>query len=45
VIGKALDRLRTAKYYTKLDIQDTYHNVRIKERDEWKTTFTTKYGT
>jgi len=40
-----LDRLRTAKYYTKVDIKDAYHNVRIKERDEWKTTFTTKYGT
>jgi len=43
--GEALDRLRTAKYYTKLDIKDAYHNVRIKEGDEWKTTFTTKYGT
>jgi len=28
-----------------LDIKDAYHNVRIKEGDEWKTTFTTKYGT
>jgi len=34
-----------AKYYTKLDIKDAYHNVRIKEGDQWKTTFTTKYGT
>jgi len=45
MIGEAWDRLRTAKYYTKLDIKDAYHNVRIKEGDEWKTTFTTKYGT
>jgi len=45
LIGEALDRLQTAKYYTKLDIKDAYHNVRIKEGDEWKTTFTTKYGT
>jgi len=45
LIGEALDRLRTAKYYTKLDIKDAYHNVRIKEGDQWKTTFTTKYGT
>jgi len=45
LIGEALDRLRTAKYYTKLDIKDAYYNVRIKEGDEWKTTFTTKYGT
>jgi len=45
LIGEALDRLRTAKYYTKLDIKDAYHNVRIKKGDQWKTTFTTKYGT
>jgi len=45
LIGEALDRLQTAKYYTKLDIKDAYHNVRIKAGDEWKTTFTTKYGT
>jgi len=45
LIGEAQDRLRTATYYTKLDIKDAYHNVRIKEGDEWKTTFTTKYGT
>jgi len=45
VIGEALDRLQTAKYYTKLDIKGAYHNVRIKAGDEWKTTFTTKYAT
>jgi len=45
LIGEALDRLQTAKYYTKLDIQDAYHNVTIKKGDEWKKTFTTKYGT
>ena len=27
LIGEALDRLQTAKYYTKLDIMDAYHNV------------------
>jgi len=45
LIGEPLDRLQTAKYYTKLDIKDAYHHVRIKGGDEWKTTFTTKYGT
>jgi len=45
LIGEALDRLRMAKYYTRLDIKDADHNVRIKEGDEWKTTFTMKYGT
>jgi len=45
LIGEGLNRLQTAKYYTKLDIKDAYHNVRIKAGDEWKTTLTTKYGT
>jgi len=34
LIGEALNRPRTAKYYTKLDIKDAYHNIRIKEGDE-----------
>ena len=34
LIGEALDGLKTAKYYTKLDIKDAYHNIRIKEGDE-----------
>jgi len=44
LMGEALDRLRTTKYYTKLDIKDAYHNVWIKEGDKWKTIFTMKYG-
>ena len=44
LIGEALDRLSTAKYYTKLDIKDAYHNIRIRNGDEWKTAFKTRYG-
>ena len=44
LIGEALDRLSTAKYYTKLDIEDAYHNIRIRDGDEWKTAFKTRYG-
>ena len=45
LIGEVLDCLHTARYFTKLDIKEAYHNVRIKKEDEWKTTFTSKYGT
>ena len=45
LFGEALDRLHTAKYSTKLDIKEAYHNIRIKKGDEWKTTFATKYET
>ena len=45
LIKEALDRLGGARYSRKLDIKDAYHNIRIKEGDEWKTTFSTKLGT
>ena len=33
LISEALDRLHTAKYFTKLDIKEAYHNVWIKKGD------------
>jgi len=45
LISEALDRLGGAKYFTKLDIKDAYHNIRIREGDALKTTFSTKLGT
>jgi len=45
LITEALDRLGGAKYFTKLDIKDAYHNIRIREGDKWKTIFSTQPGT
>jgi len=45
LISEAQDTLGEAKYFTKLDIKDAYHNIRIREGDDWKTTFSTKLGT
>ena len=44
LISEALDRLAGAAQYTKLDIRSAYNLIRIKEGDEWKTAFRTRYG-
>lgn len=44
LIPEALDRLREAKIFTKLDLRGAYNLVRVKEGDEWKTAFRTRYG-
>ena len=44
LISEILDRVRHAKIYTKLDLRDAYHLIRIREGDEYKTAFRTRYG-
>jgi hypothetical protein len=44
LVQESLDRLAGASIYTKLDLRDAYHRIRIKEGDEWKTAFRTRYG-
>ena len=39
-----MDKIKDGKYFTKLDIQWGYNNVRIKEGDEWKAAFKTNRG-
>ena len=44
LIPEMLDRLHLAKVFTKIDLRNAYHQVRVKEGDEWKTTFRCREG-
>jgi RNase H-like domain found in reverse transcriptase/Reverse transcriptase (RNA-dependent DNA polymerase)/Integrase zinc binding domain/Chromo (CHRromatin Organisation MOdifier) domain len=44
LINELFDRVGGAKYYTKFDIRDGYHRLRIAKGEEWKTAFRTRYG-
>jgi len=44
LIQDLLDGLQGMKYFTKLDIQWGYNNIRIHEGDEWKAAFRTPQG-
>jgi hypothetical protein len=44
LISEAIDRLSGARYFTKLDIREACHRLRIAPGDEWKTAFRTRYG-
>ena len=44
LITETLDRLCGSKVFTKLDLKDAYHRLRIKSGDEWKTAFRTRYS-
>lgn len=44
LIGDLLDRLAGAQFFSKIDIRDAYHRIRIKESDRWKGAFRTRYG-
>ena len=44
LIEESLNRLGRAKRFTQLDLTSVYQQMRIKEGDEWKTAFRTRYG-
>ena len=44
LISEMLDRLRGARIFTKLDLRNAYHLIRIKEGDEYKTALRNRYG-
>ena len=44
LVSDLMDKLKGAKYFTKLDVRWGYENIRIKEGDEWKAAFITNRG-
>lgn len=44
LINELLDRLSSAKIFTKIDLRGAYNLLRIAEGDKWKTAFRTRYG-
>ncbi|KAK3530084.1 hypothetical protein QTP86_011902 [Hemibagrus guttatus] len=44
LVPAALEQLRRARVFTKLDLRSAYNLVRIREGDEWKTAFHTTHG-
>jgi len=43
-ISELQDRLSHAKVFTALDLRGAYNLIRMKEGEEWKTAFRTRYG-
>ena len=44
LIKEMKDRLAGAKWFTRLDLPWGFGHIRVKEGDEWKTAFRTRYG-
>ena len=38
------EQVHGAKIFSKIDLRDGYYLIRIREGDEWKTAFCTRYG-
>nr|XP_027076021.1 uncharacterized protein LOC113699863 [Coffea arabica] len=43
-LNDLFDELYDAVIFTKIDVKSGYHQIRMKEGNEWKTAFKTKYG-
>jgi hypothetical protein len=38
------DRVQGARIFAKIDLKAGFHLIKVKEGDEWKTAFFTRYG-
>ena len=39
-----INQLSQIKYFSKIDLRDTFHRIRVNPGDRWKTAFRIKYG-
>ena len=44
LIRETLRAMSKARWFTKVDVRAAFHRLRIKEGDEWKTAFRTRFG-
>ncbi len=44
MISDIIEKVKDSNYFTKLDLRSAYNLIRIREGDEYKTAFRTKYG-
>jgi len=44
LIQEPQDRVQGSRWFTKLDLKNGFNLIRIREGDEWKTAFRTRYG-
>ena len=43
-IDETLRTIAAAKYISKVDVISVFHRIRVKDGDEWKTAFNTRFG-
>ena len=43
-IDETLRTIAAAKYISKVDVISAFHRIRVKDGDEWKTVFNTRFG-
>lgn len=44
LISELQERTNGAQIFSKIDLREGYHRIRMKEGEEWKTAFRTRYG-